>query len=135
MKTEVLLDTNILIYALDKTNAYHSQAVALLNNNDYLFTVTTKNIAEYFAVCSKLQIPLAQALLFYRSLCQNAKILFPNEASIIIFEQLIEKYQPKGNRVFDIEIISVALAHGVSDIVTVNLKDFDAIKEISIVGI
>jgi predicted nucleic acid-binding protein len=135
MKTEVLLDTNILIYALDKTNAYHSQAVALLNNNDYLFTVTTKNIAEYFAVCSKLQIPLAQALLFYRSLCQNAKILFPNEASLIIFEQLIEKYQPKGNRVFDIEIISVALAHGVSDIVTVNLKDFDAIKEISIVGI
>jgi len=135
MKTEVLLDTNILIYALDKTNAYHSQAVALLNNNDYLFTVTTKNIAEYFAVCSKLQIPLAQALLFYRSLCQNAKILFPNEASLIIFEQLIEKYQPKGNRVFDIEIISVALAHGVSDIVTVNLKDFDAIKGISIVGI
>lgn len=64
MKTEVLLDTNILIYALDKTNPYHIQAVALLNNEDYTFTVTTKNIAEYFAVCSKLHISLAQTLLY-----------------------------------------------------------------------
>ncbi|AEE49277.1 type II toxin-antitoxin system VapC family toxin [Haliscomenobacter hydrossis] len=132
MKTEVLLDTNILLYALDSGNPYHAQAVLLLEDSALRFSVTTKNIAEYFAVCSKLKVPLAKAIVFYHSLCENAQVLFPNEASLLIFEQLIQKYNPIGNRVFDMEIVSVALVYGISIIVTVNTKDFDAIDEITV---
>jgi predicted nucleic acid-binding protein len=132
MKTEVLLDTNILLYALDSGNPYHSQAVKLLKDPALKFSVTTKNISEYFAVCSKLEIQLTIAMVFYHSLCQNAQVLFPNEASLLLFEQLIQKYNPRGNRVFDLEIVSIALANGISEIVTVNTKDFTGISEISV---
>jgi predicted nucleic acid-binding protein len=132
MKSDILLDTNILVYALDSSNAYHEQAKNLLNSPDFNFIISTKNISEYFAICSKLNVPISRAIMFYSSLRENCQVIFPGEASLLIFEQLIQKYQPRGNRVFDMEIISIALANGISQIATVNSKDFEEVKEIAI---
>lgn len=131
-KTDILLDTNILVYAIDKGSPFHLQAVALLHNQNFNFSVTTKVISEYFAVCSKLGIALSDAFTLYRSVCQNTQILFPTANSLAIFEGLLQKYQPKGNRVFDLEIVAVAVANQVPEIATKNVQDFAGITEIAV---
>ena len=135
MKTNVLLDTNILIYAYDSASPYHAQAVAVLMNAAYDLFTTTKNISEYFAVLSKQNQPFNQVWTFYEDLKKNTQILFPTPTSLAQFEQLIQKYQPRGNKVFDIEITSIALGNSINTIATVNTKDFDSLSEIKVLPV
>lgn len=130
--TDILLDTNILIYALDKGNSFHHGATALISDPSLNLFITTKNISEYFAVCSKLNVPLKKAYGFYEQVARNTQILYPDNQSLSVFEQLLQKYQPTGNRVYDIEIVSVAVVHQIPEIATVNIKDFSGISEIKI---
>ncbi|MCB0567419.1 MAG: PIN domain-containing protein [Phaeodactylibacter sp.] len=130
--TDVLLDTNILIYALDKGNPFHHDAVTLISDPSLNFFIATKNISEYFAVCSKLGIPLPKAYGFYLQVCQNTQILYPDHQSLSVFEQLLQKYQPTGNRVYDMEIVSVAIVHQIPEVAKVNVKDFSGISEIKV---
>jgi len=131
-KIDIVLDTNVLIYALDSSSPFHPAAMMLINDPAFNLMVTTKNVSEYFCVCSKSGINFVNALGFYHQLCQNAKILFPDINSLAVFENLLQKYQPKGNRVFDLEIVSVAVANQIPEIATVNLKDFSGITEITV---
>ena len=48
---------------------------------------------------------------------------------------LIQKYLPKGNQVYDIEIASMMLANDIKRIATVNTKDFINVTEIEIVDL
>ncbi|MBI5916364.1 MAG: PIN domain-containing protein [Bacteroidetes bacterium] len=132
MKIKILLDTNILLYALDVASQYHASVTKILTDPSSELFTTSKNISEYFAVCSKLNIPFSDSLIFYRSVCENARILFPDAGSLAIFETLLQKYQPKGNRVFDLEIVAIGLANQLTTIATANFKDFIGITEISI---
>lgn len=128
--SKVLLDTNILIYALDKSCTAHVQCLSLLQDPQLEFYITTKNISEYFAVCSKLNFDFSSVEIFYRSICQNTTILFPDSNSLSVFESLMAKYRPRGNRVFDFEIIAVALANQIFEIATMNVADFSNVSEI-----
>lgn len=65
----------------------------------------------------------------------NVVILFPAEDSFSIFKTLIEKYRPKGNRIFDVEHVSVAIANKIDYIATFNIKDFEHIKEIKLLDL
>jgi len=44
----------------------------------------------------------------------------------------LQKYQPKGNRVFDLEIVSIAVSNQALEISTVNAKDFAGVIEIAV---
>ncbi len=130
--SRVLVDTNIFIYALINTSSFHHQAASLLQNNSIELFTASKNISEYFAVCTKLGVSKEVIWNFYRDILHNTTILFPHEESLSRFEFLLERYQPVGNRVYDMEIVSIMLAHSITEIATVNTKDFELIKEISL---
>lgn len=101
------------------------------DENNHLLT-TTKNISEYFAVCTKLAIDSVKMFGFYNDIQENLTFLYPNQASVQHFESLLRKYQPKGNWVFDVEIVSVMLAYDIKKIVTFNIDDFKHISEVEI---
>lgn len=101
------------------------------NESLQLFT-STKNLSEYFAVCTKLNIDSAKMFGFYGDLQENLTFLYPDQTSLHTFELLLKKYSPKGNRVFDTEIVSVMLAHGITQIATFNVDDFKTISEVEI---
>lgn len=132
MMINVLLDTNVLIYAMDEGSVYQKVANTILLNPDYNLFITTKNISEFFAVTSKHKIDLQLCSSFYAEVKANVNILFPTLTSLLIFERLIQQYQPKGNVVFDIEIVSIMLDNGINQIATFNQKDFIAISEVQI---
>jgi predicted nucleic acid-binding protein len=132
MKIERLVDTNILIYAYDRNSIFHRQAIAFLQDTNIELYITSKNISEFFAVLTKQDALFSKILLFYEDIIYNSTTLFPNQQSLDILENLLQKYQPRGNRVFDIEIVSIALANGINTVATINEKDFRSISEISL---
>ncbi len=128
----LLLDTNILIYALDENSKFHQRAKNILTDGKYNFFITSKNISEFFAVCTKLNLDKDKIWGFYNEIKTNAIILYPSGESIKKFEMLIKKYSPFGNRVYDIEIASIMLANKVLRIATLNITDFENINEINL---
>lgn len=133
--TKVLIDTNILVYAYDGNSVFHAKAVAFLSDPAFDFYISTKNVSEFFAVLSKQLAPFDLVFKFYQAILANATMLYPNKSSLTIFETLLHKYQPKGNRVFDLEIVSIALANSISEIATANGKDFFGVSEVSVLEV
>lgn len=129
--SKLLIDTNIFIYALDPESIHYKKCVGYLTSSHQLFT-TSKNISEYFAVTSKLNVKTETVLGFYDEIKRNITILFPNDKSLKVFEKLYGKYLPKGNRVFDLEIVSIMIANRLNTIATINQKDFIPVKEVKI---
>lgn len=130
MMTNILADTNILIYGFDKKSIFHEKAQAFLKNPLNSLFISSKNISEFFAVTSKLKMDTSHCLEYYYEFKSNANILLPTEKSLTIFETLIKKYQPVGKQVYDIEIVSMMLNNDLIDIATFNRKDFIHITEI-----
>jgi len=131
----ILLDTNILVYAFDETSEFHQKSADLFLSEDNNLFIATKNISEFFSVCSKLNLDLNKTFGFYSDLKENSIILKPTDNSLEIFENLIKKYKPRGNRVYDIEIVSIMLANELKKIATANIDDFKNISEIEVLEI
>ncbi len=129
---KILIDTNIFIYALDEKISFYKICTSLLNNSDYSFFTSSKNISEYFTVASNLKFEFGKVWKFYLEIRNNTNILFPNEKTLIDFEHLLKKYKPVGSRIYDFEIVSVMLSNNIHEIATINKKDFQHIKEISL---
>mgnify|MGYP006295013547 CR=1 FL=1 len=127
------VDTNVFIYAFVAESDYQTQSENFLQYaRETLFT-TTKNISEFIAVCSKLNIPYPDILNFIKEIKQHVVILFPDEKSLEKFEELITKYHPQGNRVYDIEIVSILKTNNINKLATFNIRDFKDIEEVQLI--
>ena len=128
-KTKLVLDTNILVYGINEESKYYEEIRNLLESNQYSLFVTSKTISEFVSVLSKLgrydviekELPL---------ILSRFRIIYPNKRSIRIFQKLIKKYKPIGNRVFDMEIVSIMLSKKLKDLFSINVRDFEDIEEI-----
>lgn len=129
------IDTNIFIYTLDSSSPFYKKCKKFLKHSDYDFFTTVKNLSEFISVCTKLGVDRDKMNGFYSDIKNNVTILYPNKDSLEIFEQLNEKYKPKGNRVFDIEIVSVLTCYNIRKIASLNVKDFKDITEIELIEI
>jgi len=132
----ILVDTNILIYAIDQDSRFFHQARRILDNSDFDLTTTSKNLSEFLAVVTKpngygLSSDIACEIL--EEITQSLQVLFPNQESLSIFTKLLHAYQPTSLKVHDFEIISIGLAHEVRHFATFNSKDFEPVNEINIV--
>ena len=54
---DVLLDTNIFLYAYDRSSPFHSRCKALFADPQLRLHTTTKNISECVVVMTKLNYP------------------------------------------------------------------------------
>lgn len=130
---KVLLDTNILLYAMDNSSKYNKVFIGILENPAYELYVSTKNISELIAVCSKLEIDKKIVLQYINDTILNiCSLLFPNKQSTKVFLQIIENKQIKGNKVYDMEIASILIVNKIDRIATFNHKDFKEISEVTI---
>ncbi|NPA36838.1 MAG: type II toxin-antitoxin system VapC family toxin [Chlorobi bacterium] len=132
---DVLLDTNVLFYFFDKSSKYHNLSSEIIENLDNRLFVSIKNISEFISVSSKIGISQKQVIDFISEVIHFCTILYGNDTSLAKFLQLIEKYKVKGNRVYDIEIVSIMLTNNINTIATFNTKDFKEITEINILPV
>ncbi len=138
MSRHILVDTNVFIYALDQDSKFHKQAFEFLSNSSARLFTTSKNVTEILVVLSRdkdLNLSTDECVELLKDVLADIAILYPNEVSLKIFFELVCKYSAKGLWVHDIEIASMAIAYGIENIATKNIKDFSRIEEINIIAI
>lgn len=134
----VLVDTNILVYALDEGSSFHKSSVNYLLDEEINLFTTSKNPGELLAVLTKkytFDLPVLQAVHFVEEVIDLMHILYPTNESFALFMSLIQKYKPKGSKVHDYEIASIRIANHINTIFTGNSDDFKAIKELKIIDL
>jgi predicted nucleic acid-binding protein len=132
--SKVLVDTNILIYGIDEDSAFFKRARKIVEQEKYQLVTTSKNLIEFLAVTTRTSgynLNNDTALEIVEEIIQGIEIVYPTQESLAIFLDLMNRYQPKGLKIHDFEIISIGLAHGVNEVATFNTKDFKSVKEIS----
>ena len=132
----VLLDTNLLIYAIDEESKYFHSVQNLLNDETKNFYITSKNISEFLSVVTRFpntSISIKEALIVIEEFKSIFTILYPTKKSYSIFIGLLKKYSPHGLKIHDYEIISIALSQNIKHIATINRKDFAGIDEVKLV--
>jgi len=132
----ILLDTNLLIYAIDEDSKYYNSVRKLIDDESNNLFTTSKNISEFLSVVTRYPvktISIKDALIVVEEFKSIFTILYPTEESNLIFMDLLKKYSPHGLKIHDYEIVSVALSYNIKRIATVNQKDFSGISEIELV--
>jgi predicted nucleic acid-binding protein len=133
--SRMLLDTNILVYALDEDSRFHVRASQIIHGDKEELFTTSKNLSEFLSVVTRplpKAVSVPQALQALDEITSVVTVLFPTPSSFRIFRDLLSRYEPVGLRIHDMEIVSIALDNEISQIVSVNKKDFERIEEVRI---
>ncbi len=74
---KLLIDTNLFVYALNDGSKYFESTMEILRNPAFSLYTTNKNISEYFAVTSKLNVDKKLILKNFSDIEKYVTILFP----------------------------------------------------------
>ncbi|MCC7431398.1 type II toxin-antitoxin system VapC family toxin [bacterium] len=135
MSNGILIDTNILIYAIDENAEFHQKSKDLVLSKSYEKFTTSKNLVEFLAVMTRGENPTLspkETLQVIENYENILKVIYPTKTSFKILKQLVGNYNPKGLKIHDFEIASIGLSFGINQIATFNEKDFKNIKEINL---
>ncbi len=136
--TKVVIDTNVLVYAIDRDSKFHHWSQSILNSNKFEIYTTSKNLSELLSVLTSskgFNLNIKDAVSYTQNIAQSLHILFPDHLSTTEFMELCQKYKYKGSMVHDLEIAAIALSNDINTIITKNLKDFKKIKELKVISI
>jgi len=135
-----LLDSNILIYALDSTSVYHFEARSLREEalkDKIQACVCPQVLMEFFAVITnsrKVKTPLtpqkAREEVEKYLKATNILKIYPSDDILERMLFLLKKYEIKGVQVFDLQLVATMLANGITRIYTYNQSDFAKFGEI-----
>jgi len=140
MMNSWLIDTNVLIYAFDQNNDFHSSSYDLLTYSiagEISCFIAQQNLLEFWAVVTnpkRVKNPLSieetlQKVLIYQA---SFPIVCPLPKTFITFSRLISTYSAFKNRIFDLYLAATALDNGIWHICTWNKKDFLRLSEIKV---
>jgi len=135
MNNSILVDTNVLIYAIDEDSKFHKSALNLLSNPEINLFTTSKNISEFLVVLTRhndIQLSTKECLEILDNLLVNISVLYANQMTMEVFYELVKRYNPRGLWIHDVEIASIAIAYNILTIATNNVADFNRIKELKI---
>ncbi len=138
MNNSILVDTNILIYAIDADSQFNERAVRLLSDSSLKLFTTSKNISEFLVVLTRnteINLSSSECLEILNGLLSDIVILYPTPMSMNVFQELVRQYNPRGLWIHDVEIASIGIAHGISAIAINNVADFKRIEELEIIEI
>ncbi|MDQ6631321.1 MAG: PIN domain-containing protein, partial [Verrucomicrobiota bacterium] len=136
--SDLLADTNLLVYAFDENSQFYTSARNLLYGSNHELFTTSKNLCEFLAVVTRAKspvVPISKALEMLEEIENKFVLLYPSPESSRIFRELLRKYQPVGLRIHDFEIIAIGLSYQINLIGTADGKDFSTVTEIQIAAI
>lgn len=134
-----VFDSNILIYALDKSSIFHEQTTeifASILNEEIIPVVAAQNILETYQVMINgynLKFSEVEAALTERLLQYGFSTIIPLPKTFSVYSQLMKSFQ-KGNDLYDFFLSATMLDNGIDQILTNNEKDFKGIKGIRAVN-
>lgn len=136
-----LIDTNVLIYAINKDSEFYLASSTLLEkalNSDFNFYTSINNLLEFYAISTdkkRTQNPLsptqAQEVISIISESQ-INILNTDIQSLNLAIQLAVNNQQSKQIIFDYLIASIMINNNIKNIISYNTKDFKNITQIRI---
>jgi predicted nucleic acid-binding protein len=138
----IILDTNVIIYLLNKDSKFHKKALntitKLISKENELF-IPIQVVRETLVVVTRkdfFEKPLTpkRAVRKTNEILKNFQILGEDEESIKALIKLVRKYNIKGKKIHDANIVAVAITNNINYIFTYNVEDFKNFKEIKILS-
>jgi predicted nucleic acid-binding protein len=136
-----IVDTNVLVYALDADAPQHAAARALLEMareaSITLFT-TSQILCEFYSIVTnprRVSKPrsAADALTAISSLLAFLHVLPVPAHTVDGWMDLLRRHPVTGSDVFDLQIVATMQANGMQRIYTFNTADFEPFTELSVV--
>ena len=137
-----VVDTNVLVYALDADAPQHAAARALLEaaRNDPAATlfVTSQILCEFYSVVTNPRRvsnprPATEAVAAISDLLGFLHVLPVPAQAVDGLLDLLRRHPVTGGDVFDLQIVAAMQANGIGRIYTFNVADFGAFPELSVV--
>ena len=128
----IAVDTNVLVYARRRTAPQHGAALKLLHDlatGSAPWALPHPCIAEFLRVVThnvfRPVVPLAEAWHNVETLLASPSlhVLTPTERHVPLLREIMEESGATGNLVYDAQIATLCLEHGVREILTAD-KDF-----------
>ena len=87
--SRILVDTNLLIYGIDKDSRFFTRYQKLLSNQKFELFSTSKNLSEFLSVVTRgptTAIPVQNAIDIIKDYTDFITILYPSENSFSIVD-------------------------------------------------
>ncbi|MDP3758439.1 MAG: type II toxin-antitoxin system VapC family toxin [Candidatus Daviesbacteria bacterium] len=134
----MLIDTNILIYAINEDSPKHKLAKEFLSWNKQTLVISHQVILEAIRVLThpRFSKPMqsASAVKSVSAIAAACQIIIPNYQTYYLTLELINKFSLSGNRIFDAYLASTAITNEIYQIATDNVRDFKKFKEVKVVN-
>ncbi len=142
MADKLFIDTNILVYLANESSEFHHRTLIKFQHlaaSHHLF-VSRQIIREYAVIMTRpgiLEFPLTPDEVVEDIEQWKSSFEIVNETEDVTDKLmfLIKKYDLKGKRIHDANIVATMLVHRISLVFTANEGDFKKFDEIDIVTI
>jgi len=135
-----IVDTNVLVYALDADAPQHTASRTLLEtarDRSTTLYVTSQILCEFYSIVtnarrvSKPRSP-AEALDAVSGLLAFLDVLTIPAHTVEGWLDLLRRRPVTGGDIFDLQLVAAMQANGVQRIYTFNTDDFEAFAELSV---
>lgn len=140
--SKVLVDTNVLLEATDEGRRLHHHALELFRNASDagvdLF-LGTQVLREYLVVATRpienngLGMTSDHAIENLKRFQKRASLVAETLAAAELFMEWVGKYQIRGKRLHDLQILATASVAGMHALITANEKDYPNFSPLGII--
>lgn len=134
----MIIDSNIVVYAIDKNSLKHKRAQEFLKENLGSLEIAHQNIFETLRVITHPKLPrpmkIRDAIDAVEKMLKVCSIVSPNWRTPSIAIELIKKYKLSSDLVFDAYLVATALSNEVNKIATDNIRDFQKFTELEVIN-
>lgn len=134
----MLIDSNILIYAINSASPKHKKAQEFLKSNLGNLDISHQNVLETVRVLThkKFSKPmrLKPALEAVLTIANSCRLISPNQTTYFLTLELIKTHKLIGNRIFDAYLAACALSNDIYTLVTDNVADFKKYKQLKLIN-
>jgi predicted nucleic acid-binding protein len=139
---DILADTNVLLRRIQRGSPQHRQtrdAINRLSKSGHRFCVTSQNLIELWAVCTRpvdnngLGLSPAQVERILSRIEQSVARLPDSDAVYAEWRRLVSIHEVSGKKTHDARLVAAMNVNGVSQILTFNGSDFTRFSGITVI--
>ena len=134
----ILIDSNILVYAVNSSSPKHKVAQAFLQAHVGQLALAHQNIFESLRVLTHKKFPNpmtpTDAITAIGNIADRCHIIAPDQGAHYIAMALMQKHKLTGDKIFDAYLTATALSTGITFIATDNTKDFLIFEGVTVIN-
>lgn len=135
MTDRVLLDSNVLIAAIDSSRPGHLLARSLIESDPRALTVTGQNMREFLSTLTRQASVNGygaegdRAVADWAEITSTLEFVDETPGSRQLLTSFVSDGKAAGKRIHDANLVAVAVEHGAATLITANRRHFERFTE------